>query len=89
MPVKLTDLVRDPVTGETTTIAALAAAGRIRFTTRVKDGRKVLGERKAVTVYEAELIEDRADGVTRCWPISKAAYLSRTRGGGDPTQEPT
>jgi hypothetical protein len=78
MPVALTAPVRLAATGEVTTIAALAAAGRVRFTTGTHTGRKVRGERTAVTHYRAELIPEKNDGQEGFWPISRAAYLSRT-----------
>ena len=76
MAVRLNDPVRLSETGEVTTIAALAAEGRIRFVTgtherRVRDS--VGGKYKTVTHYHSELLDGSG-----FWPISKAAYLSRT-----------
>lgn len=72
--------IRVASTGEVTTIAKLADAGRIRFSVCTMTTRKRQGERHDVVRYFADLIEDRADGIISGWQIGKTAYESRTTG---------
>jgi hypothetical protein len=79
MRVSLSQSVRIAQTGETTTIAALAAQGRIRFTTCLMDTKKRAGERRTVRRYFADLVDPNAQpGVSSGWEISETAYKSRT-----------
>lgn len=61
--------------GEVTTIARLAAEGRIVFREFITYTRKRLGERHERIVYAAE-VKGSAD---LWWEIGKLAYLSRTK----------
>lgn len=60
--------------GEVTTIARLAAEGRIVFREFITYTRKRLGERHERIVYAAEV-----KGTDLWWEIGKLAYLSRTK----------
>lgn len=67
--VTLSDPVRIAETGEITTIAALADAGRVKFTRSANFAASSRG--KSRVAYFAEL----PDG--GCWEIGKMAYESR------------
>ena len=73
MRVRLTDPVQ--LGGEVTTIARLAAEGRIVFRSFEVTCRKRLGERRTRIAYFADL-KDSPTG--EGWEIGKLAFLSRT-----------
>lgn len=79
MKTSMTQPVRVASTGEVTTLAQLAAQGRLRFTADKMETKKRAGERHIVTRYFADLIEaDAPGGVSSGWEIGATAYLSRT-----------
>lgn len=79
MRVSLNAEVRVNGTGEITTIATLAAQGRIRWSTCLMAGPKRNGERKEVRRYFADLVDPSLpDDTSTGWEIGETAYRSRT-----------
>lgn len=77
--VALSARVHITATGETTTIAALAAQGRIRWSTCLMTGPKRNGERKETRRYFADLIDPSLpDDMSTGWEIGETAYRTRT-----------
>ena len=77
---KMSDPVRHVVTGEVTTLATLADAGRLTFSAIEVEGPKRNGLRTVSTRYYADLADLSGEWAGReiGWQISRAAYLSRT-----------
>lgn len=74
--IKLSAPVRITDTGEITTIAALATAGRVRFT-KSDNWRGDRGKAPRIA-YFAELIPEMNGGIEGCWEISIYVYTSRS-----------